>query len=102
MEKNVFLKPINQIIVMGNKVIKFYATWCGPCKIYGKTWDKVKAENTTDTEFIDVDIDKDTTGLAAEYKIDSVPTTVYIGNDGETTTKVGRLSKEDLITLINQ
>ena len=24
------------------KAIKFYATWCGPCAVYAKTWDKEK------------------------------------------------------------
>ena len=26
------------------KVVKFYADWCGPCRIYAKTFDKVTEE----------------------------------------------------------
>ena len=82
------------------KVIKFYATWCGPCKIYGKTWDKVKPTYSDQVEFIDLDIDKDTTGLAAKYKVQSVPTTVLIREDGSEIKKTGRLSADELTELI--
>jgi thioredoxin 1 len=82
------------------KLIKFYATWCGPCKIYGKTWDKVKPTYQDQVDFEDIDIDKDTTGLAAKYKISSVPTTVLIKEDGSTITKTGRLGKTELTELI--
>jgi thioredoxin 1 len=82
------------------KVIKFYATWCGPCKIYSKTWDKVIPSYQDQLDFEDVDIDKDTTGLAAQFKVASVPTTVLIREDGSTVTKSGRLSKEELTELI--
>ena len=82
------------------KVIKFYATWCGPCKIYGKTWNKLIPSYDDQVDFYDVDIDKDTKGLANEFKIDSVPTTVLIKEDGSRITKEGRLSKDELTELI--
>jgi len=88
-----------QEIDMAVKAIKFYATWCGPCKIYGKAWDKVADELKEEVEFIDVDIDKDTTGLAAEYKVTSVPHTVII-KDGNTVQETGRLNVADLKNLI--
>tara|TARA_B100000902_G_C27116063_1_gene816140 strand:- start:329 stop:652 length:324 start_codon:yes stop_codon:yes gene_type:complete len=88
-----------QEIDMAVKAIKFYATWCGPCKIYGKAWDKVADELKEEVEFIDVDIDKDTTGLAAEYKVTSVPHTVII-KDGNTIQETGRLNVADLKNLI--
>jgi thioredoxin 1 len=40
------------------KAIKFYATWCGPCKVYSKTWDKVAQELSGEAEFIEVNIDR--------------------------------------------
>lgn len=82
------------------KVIKFYATWCGPCKVYGKTWDKVIPSYNDQVDFYNVDIDKDTDGLANEFKVDSVPTTVLIKEDGSRLTKEGRLTKEQLTELI--
>ena len=39
------------------KVIKFYATWCGPCKVYGKTWDKVVEKYNDQVEFLNIDIE---------------------------------------------
>ena len=84
---------------MATKAIKFYATWCGPCKVYGKAWDKVAEELKDGVEFINIDIDKDTTGLAAEYKVTSVPHTVVI-KDGTTKAETGRLSASELKELI--
>ena len=82
------------------KIIKFYATWCGPCKIYGKTWDKITPTYSDQVEVINIDIDKDTTGLAVQYKVKSVPTTVLVREDGSEVSKTGRLSADELTELI--
>ena len=82
------------------KILYFSAAWCGPCKIYSKTWDKVIPTYSDQIDFSSIDIDKDVTGLANKYKIDSIPTTVLIREDGSTFIQEGRLSKEELTELI--
>ena len=81
------------------KVIKFYADWCGPCRVYAKTFDKVSEELKENAEFVNINVEKDTTGLAAKYKVTSIPMTVII-KDGVENVKSGRLSEEQLKTLI--
>lgn len=80
------------------KAIKFYADWCGPCKMYSKIWDKV-VEEVEGVEFVEIDVDKDTTGLAAEYKVRSIPYTVII-KEGEEVKKTGLLQEQELKNLI--
>ena len=45
--------------------------------------------------FINVNIEKDTTGLAAEYKVASIPLTVVV-KDGVKKQKSGRLNENTL------
>ena len=80
------------------KVIKFYADWCGPCKSYAPVFDKVVKE--LNVEYENINVDKDTTGLAAKYKVRSIPLTVFINEDGTSTKEVGMLSEEKLKQLI--
>ena len=70
------------------QAIKFYATWCGPCKEYSKIWDEVKKELEDKVEFIDINVDKDDSGLSDKYKVRSIPYTV-VNRDGVTSSKVG-------------
>lgn len=77
------------------KVIKFYANWCGPCRIYGKAFDKVSDELNEEIEFLNVNIEEDTTGLAAKYKVSSIPMTVVI-KDGKEKSRTGRMDENSL------
>lgn len=81
------------------KAIKFYANWCGPCKTYDSIWNKVKEEITEGVEFININVDKDDTGLSDKYKVRSIPFTVVIKDEVETT-KVGLISEEELKELL--
>lgn len=82
-------------------LIKFHATWCGPCKVYDKQWTKVK-DTIDGVKFLEVDIDKDTSGLAVQHKIQSVPTTLLLNNsDGsEVLRKTGIIKANELRELL--
>tara|TARA_B100001113_G_C20585477_1_gene395085 strand:- start:184 stop:441 length:258 start_codon:yes stop_codon:yes gene_type:complete len=82
------------------KVIKFYADWCGPCQTYKSQWNKVVEElKDGEIEFLDINVDKDTTGLAAKFNVKSIPHTVRV-IDEEVKTKTGLLTSKELKSFI--
>lgn len=62
-------------------IIDFFATWCGPCQMYGPIVDEVSSE-LTDVKIVKVDIDQDV-DLAAENEVMGVPTTIAFKNGVE-------------------
>ena len=80
------------------KVIKFYADWCGPCKTYAPVFEKAAKE--LGFEYENINVDKDTTGLAAKHNIRSIPATVFIHEDGTTVKEVGILTEDKIKQLI--
>jgi thioredoxin 1 len=85
---------------MAKQVIKFYANWCGPCKVYGPTFERVKQDLKDIVEFLEINVEEDPDNLSGKYKVRGIPHTVVL-QDGEILkAESGRLSEEQLKELI--
>jgi thioredoxin 1 len=77
-------------------VVDFFATWCGPCKTLAPRIDKVAGEFGDRVKFVSVNIDQ-APSLAAKYKVEGVPTLLFVSADGKVAdASVGLLSAETL------
>lgn len=79
------------------EVLKFSASWCGPCQALSNT---LKSIDDLDTQVKEIDID-DELDLAAQYNIRSVPTLVVLENGTEVRRKTGALNKTQIKEFIN-
>lgn len=80
--------------------VDFWATWCGPCRAFGPTFEAASEENP-DIVFGKVDIDANQ-DLASAAGIQAVPT-LMIAKQGQIIFKqAGALHAEDLDDLIAQ
>lgn len=80
--------------------VDFWATWCGPCRAFGPTFEAASEENP-DIVFGKVDIDANQ-DLASAAGIQAVPT-LMIAKQGQIIFKqAGALRAEDLDDLITQ
>ena len=73
------------------QVKKFYAEWCGPCKMLTPIMEQVKGK-FSDVSFEDVNID-DQFEIAQKYYVRSVPT-VTIEKDGKEVHRFAGLQSE--------
>lgn len=71
--------------------VKFWATWCQPCKVMIPTMEKLEKEFPS-VQFMSVDVDQ-VPVLAQNYKIKTVPTILLIDSGEE----IGRIAGLSLI-----
>ena len=85
---------------MKKTVIKFWAGFCGPCRAYAPTFERVKEDLQDIVEFVEVNVENDPDNLSGKYKVRGIPHTVVL-EDGEVIkAESGRLSEEQLKDLI--
>lgn len=77
------------------RILKFQATWCGPCKamtmVVAGAGDKLKVP----VQEIDIEVDE---AVAIRYGIRGVPTMVLLDDDGnEIKRKVGAMNEQQLL-----
>ncbi len=83
----------------GNWVIDCWASWCGPCQMFGPIFEEADKEvDSVNFGKLNVDENKETAG---KFGVMSIPTVLYM-KDGEVVDKsMGALPKEQLISKIN-
>ena len=65
---------------MNNKLLKFSATWCGPCKTLTKTLHEMGVEYSE----VDADMQPE---LISKYGVRGVPTLLIVDQDGKEVSK---------------
>ena len=78
------------------KIVRFTASWCGPCKMLAKTLEDV--QTNVPIEVIDIDAQPE---IAAEFGIRGVPTLVMMEDNMATKRLVGNKTKQELEAFIN-
>lgn len=82
------------------KIMKFEASWCGPCKMSKPTWEKFKGLHS-EIECIEIDVDAEPM-IAQEYNVMSIPAFIAIerGIGKENKSFVGLPKLENLEDLL--
>lgn len=85
-------KDFNKLIE-NDAVVDFYATWCGPCKMFGPIFEETA--NNSNINFVKLDVDK-SSDIAREYGVMTIPTIILFKNGKEIKRHTGFMSKEEL------
>lgn len=82
-------------------LVDFWAEWCMPCKLLGKTIDEIAGEYAGKVKVGKVDIDKHKQA-ATDYKINAIPT-VMIFKGGQLKKKfVGLVNKAEIAKALTE
>ena len=78
------------------KLLKFYATWCGPCKSLSSVMENMTLPITVENVDIDQNLD-----LAKKHNVRSVPTVVVVDDTGtEIKRAVGMMNEKQILTFL--
>lgn len=78
------------------RILRFTASWCGPCKSLAKTLEEVNSG--VPIEVIDIDVNPE---LAMDFGVRSVPTLVMLEENVEVKRTVGAKQKSELEVWLN-
>ena len=89
-------------LIAGDKpvMIDFWATWCGPCRILSPTVDEVAEEYADRITVAKCNVD-DAEEIAMRFRIMSIPTLIFIKGGEVVDKRVGVVSKEEIVSIIN-
>lgn len=81
-------------------LVDFWAAWCGPCKMIAPVLDEIAVEYAGKLKVVKVDVDENRDS-PAKYGVRGIPTLLIFKNGQLEATKVGALSKSQLVDFIN-
>jgi thioredoxin 2 len=77
-------------------LVDFWAAWCGPCRAMAPSFEEAARRLEPEMRLAKVDVDAEP-GLAAEFRVSSIPTLVLIRHGSEIGRVAGALSLPHLL-----
>ena len=82
-------------------LIDYWSEWCGPCKMIAPVLDEVASEYSDKVRVAKLNID-DNPATPPKYGIRGIPTLMLFKNGEVEATKVGAVSKAQLIAFLDE
>ena len=82
-------------------LVDFWATWCGPCRMYGPIVDRLAVDYKGRLKVVRVDVDQNP-GLSKRFQIQAIPTSLLMKKGQVLKTLVGVRSQGDMEKIIGQ
>lgn len=91
----------NEQVQNGVKLVDFWATWCGPCKMIAPVLEELAQDFDGKADILKLDVDENP-NTAAKFEVMSIPTLIVF-KDGEPVDKVvGFQPEENLAEVLNK
>ncbi|QHW36629.1 thioredoxin [Staphylococcus ursi] len=88
-------------IQSGVKLVDFWATWCGPCKMIAPVLEDLAGDYEGKADILKLDVDQNQ-ATAAKFEVMSIPTLIVF-KDGQPVDKVvGFQPKENLAQVLDK
>ncbi|PCF32786.1 thioredoxin [Staphylococcus delphini] len=88
-------------IQSGVKLVDFWATWCGPCKMIAPVLEDLASDYEGKADILKLDVDQNQ-ATAAKFEVMSIPTLIVF-KDGQPVDKVvGFQPKENLAQVLDK
>ncbi|BFM18572.1 thioredoxin TrxA [Maricurvus nonylphenolicus] len=84
----------------GPVLVDFWAEWCGPCKMIAPVLDELAGEYEGKIKICKMDVDANQ-GTPGKFNIRGIPTLIIFKGGSAEATKVGALSKAQLVEFID-
>ena len=85
---------------MGKQVIKFFADWCGPCKMVAPVLEALSKEYEGKVDIYKINTDEEQE-LSQVFQIQSIPSILFIPKGKQPQMTMGALPKQEFVKLIN-
>ncbi len=82
-------------------LVDFWAEWCGPCKMIAPVLDEIATEYAGKLKVCKVDVDANP-DIPPKFGIRGIPTLILFKGGSAEATKVGALSKSQLLDFIKE
>lgn len=81
-------------------LVDFWAEWCGPCKMLAPVLEEVAEHFQDKVSIFKLNVDHNSE-IPAKFGIRGIPTLILFKNGASVVTKVGGMSKAQLIEFLN-
>lgn len=92
--------PHDLDLTNGTIVVKFFAEWCGPCKLYAPVFERTAARNP-EVDFYELDVDQ-APEIQANFGVESIPSTVILRDGVIVKREAGAKSSRQLDELVQE